>query len=88
MDNIMNESEIKSALREGIVEIIFTKKDGSERTLFATTNLEDIPSDKHPIGTSKHLSDEVCRCFDVQIKEWRSFRWDSVISAEVPVIMS
>ena len=88
MDNIMNETEIKSALREGIVEIVFTKKDGSEKTLFVTTNFADIPFDKQPQGTTKHLSDEVCRCFDVQIKEWRSFRWDSVISAEVPVIWS
>ncbi len=84
----MNESEIKSALRDGIVTIVFIKKDVTERTLFGTTNFDEIPIDKHPIGTNRALSDEVCRCFDVQIGEWRSFRWDSVISAEVTVITS
>ena len=79
----MNEIEIKSALHSGVVKIIFTKKDGTERTLYATTKMDVIPSEKHPVGTNRVLSDEVCRCFDIEKDEWRSFIWDSVILTEV-----
>ena len=74
--------EIKEALRNGIITITFRKKDGTERILKGTTKLDIIPSENHPIGTNKHLSEEVCRCFDTEINEWRSFRWDSIISID------
>ena len=74
------EVEVQEALRNGVVTIVFRKKDGTERVMLGTTKMDSIPEEHHPVGTHKALSNEVCRCFDTEKGEWRSFRWDSVIS--------
>jgi len=61
--------------------ITFTKQDGDERKLYCTLVGSQIPEDKHPKGTSTRApTPEVQKVFDVDEGEWRSFRWDSVIS--------
>lgn len=82
--NVMyhTETDIEEQLRKGNVTVTFRKKDGTERVMNCTTNFDTIPSEKHPKGTGNNLSKEVCRCFDTDINEWSSFRWDSVISFE------
>ena len=62
--------------------LVFTKKDGTERTMNCTLDFDKIPSDKHPVGSGKTQSDSVLAVFDTDKNEWRSFRIDSVKSAE------
>ena len=65
-------------LRSQIVDITFTKKDGSERILKCTLMESEIPTEKVPKGTEKSKSDEVVPVFDIENDGWRSFRWDSI----------
>lgn len=71
------------------LRITFTKKDGTEREMFATLIESRIPSDKRP-KTSEGVEEaansptvgSALRVFDTVVNEWRSFRWDSVKRVE------
>ena len=65
-------------LRSEIVELTFTKKDGTERIMKCTLMESKIPSEKIPKGTEKAKNDEVLPVFDIENDGWRSFRWDSI----------
>ena len=65
-------------LRSEVVDITFTKKDGSERIMKCTLLESKIPSEKMPKGTEKAKNDEVVPVFDIENDGWRSFRWDSI----------
>lgn len=62
------------------VTVVFTKLDGSERKMVCTLVEGKIPTDKKPYTqtTPATTSEQAVRVFDLEIEEWRSFRWDSV----------
>lgn len=62
------------------VRIVFTKVDGSEREMYCTLNEKYIPGDKLPKEGSKGraVSETSCAVFDLDKRDWRSFRWDSL----------
>jgi hypothetical protein len=67
-------------LEEGCT-IVFTKKDGTQREMHCTLFPGNIPVDKQPKTESEKdtsTSGSALRVFDLEKKEWRSFRWDSV----------
>mgnify|MGYP002077540407 CR=1 FL=1 len=74
--NITREALIDQ-LKQSVVNVVFTKADGSERTMNCTLKLENIPEDQHPKGVIKSESDQI-RVFDTDIREWRSFNFSSV----------
>lgn len=75
---------VKNHLHDGPVIVTFTKTNGEERVMKCTTCMADIPAEHQPSGESKRkFSDEAQRVFDLDKQEWRSFRWDSVISVEL-----
>ena len=79
----MIKENIEESLKEHVVTVVFTKKNGEKRVMNCTTNLDTIPSESHPKGTgTQNWSDEAKRVFDVDKQEWRSFRWDSVMYDE------
>ena len=65
-------------LRSEIVELTFTKKDGTERIMKCTLAEEKIPAENAPKGTDRKKSDDAVAVFDLENKGWRSFRWDSL----------
>lgn len=71
------------------LRIVFTKKDGTERTMRCTLVESQIPSDKLPKTQSEESDSPTARSavrvYDLDKGEWRSFRWDSVIKVEVGV---
>jgi len=70
---------LKSLMRDGVVTVTFTKKDGSERVMNCTLNESKIPDDIKPTGNSApQVSTSAVRVFDTDKSEWRSFRWDSI----------
>ena len=73
---IMRE-DLVDRLKQSVVNVVFTKTDGSERTMNCTLKLENIPEDQHPKTTIKSESDQIC-VFDIDIQEWRSFNFSSV----------
>lgn len=79
----MKEIEVKDVLKqklhEQIVKVVFTKKDGTTRTMLATLKEEFIPEDKRPKGSGRKVSnDNVLAVFDVEADGWRSFDFESV----------
>jgi hypothetical protein len=65
-------------LRSEIVELKFTKKDGTERIMKCTLSEQKIPSENTPKGVERTKSDEAVAVFDLENNGWRSFRWDSL----------
>lgn len=79
---------IENNLKEGkIVTVTFTKKDGSQRVLRGTTNTNYIPAAPVVENTKPKraiaANADVAKVFDLDINEWRSFRYDSVTKVEI-----
>ena len=79
-DNVEGKNWLKGVLLFGLVTVTFTKKDGSEREMVCTLSEDRIPPEKLPKGSGKAKSDESLAVFDVEKEEWRSFRWDSIVT--------
>ena len=65
----------------GPTTVVFTKKDGTERTMTCTTKPELVPAESIVEGVEKKekkVNEEVIPVYDLDAKGWRSFRWDSV----------
>lgn len=84
----MNDTQLPSkdvilqALRNGEVDLSFTKvKDGEVRNMKATLVSNMIPEEKRPKSDKEPNNHEVaCRVFDLDLNEWRSFRYDSLLT--------
>ena len=68
------------ALREGVCEVIFTKKDGTDRRMICTLDMSGIPEKDVPKtdGNVTAVNTESVRVYDLEVEGWRSFRIDSV----------
>ena len=64
-------------LRLGNVEVLFTKKDGTERKMLCT--LVNIPAEHQPKNEVEYAENTI-RVFDIEKQGWRSFRLDSIKS--------
>lgn len=73
---------IRSILLEGPMEIVFTKKDGTERTMKCTLNPSLVTPYEKKSDKQKTVNEDVLPVFDLDKKEWRSFRFDSIISTQ------
>jgi hypothetical protein len=85
-------SAIKKALQRDEVNIMFEKADGTLRTMRATLK-QDYISEKlagveNKTDRTKKPNQDVQCVFDCDLNEWRSFRWDSLRSAETSEICS
>lgn len=78
-------------LHRQIVTVVFTKADGTERTMRCTLNAMAIPAPAVPDTAPDHSvikeakaprkpNPNVRTCYDVDGQAWKSFRWDSVKS--------
>jgi hypothetical protein len=75
-------TDLRTALRQGIVRVVFEKSDGSERRMRCTLNQELIPEDRLPTGTQEVLRKDpnLFKVWDVEKQDWRSFRKDRLIN--------
>lgn len=84
MENEMTYEEIVNTLREGVVNLSFTKvKDGEVRNMKATLVSDMIPSDKMPktdANANTEKNQLAVRVFDLDLNDWRSFRVDSLLT--------
>lgn len=74
-------NEVKESLKKGLVEVTFTKKDGTNRVMVCTLN-EDLlppaqPADPSAEKTVRAANENVQVVYDVEKDGWRSFRWDT-----------
>lgn len=71
------------ALKNGVCVVTFTKKDGTERVMRCTQDMDYLANSNLPIGTGRPYTEEQVRVFDLEKAEWRSFLRNSVISLKV-----
>ena len=69
-------------LEQSVVEVTFTKKDGTERVMNCTL-LEDYLSET--TGAGRSSGSDALAVFDVDADGWRSFRWDSIKAVKLSV---
>ena len=86
---------VKSLLQKGPVTVVFTKADGTDREMRCTLNPEQLPEPNMPVGPvdgivkeskqRKQPDEHSLRVFDLEKKEWRSFRFDRLqkVSTEI-----
>jgi len=69
-------------LWKNIVIVTFSKKDGTLRTIRGTQDPTRIPFYKTPDSSKRDnmTTSSACPIFDLDLQEWRSFRWDSIIN--------
>lgn len=72
---------VETALNEGLtISVVFTKVDGTERTMLCTKNFQYIPEEKKPTTDSESKATNVMKVYDLEKQDWRSFRLESVKS--------
>ena len=79
--------ELMKLMKDNIVTVKFTKKDGTERVMNATLREDIIPqaTKEDPLSQKKvrSINEEVIPCWDCDKDGWRSFRVDSVVAFNV-----
>jgi hypothetical protein len=79
--------ELIGKLKNNICVVVFTKKDGTERSMRCTLQEGVIPeaTKEDPLSQKKirSLNEEVIPVWDTEKNGWRSFRVDSVKSFSV-----
>jgi len=80
---MMNKYELKQQLQGNVATVVFTKADGTERTMRCTLLAEYLPAPAGPQFLTESTSQEnenVLSVWDVENGGWRSFRMDSIKS--------
>ena len=82
--NLFTKEELKKALLEGVMEVSFTKVDGSVRIMECTLSDEYIPAptNKKQEKRKKKPNDAVLSVWDVNKDGWRSFRVENVFEVK------
>lgn len=76
----MTTEEIRKRLHANMEHFSFTKKDGTTREAFGTTNEDYVSEYGGTMGEGKIAqTDDVIRYFDVEKQAWRSFRTENFI---------
>jgi len=72
---------LKKALFENVVNVLFLKKDGTERKMTCTLKPDLLPAqtDLEEAVQKKTPNPDVLAVWDLENEGWRSFRYDSVI---------
>ena len=65
-------------LEERSIEIVFTKKDGTERTMKCTLQEDYLPEYGVIEIDKDRCKKDSLAVFDIEKEGWRSFRWDSI----------
>lgn len=78
--------ELKEKLHEGIVQVVFEKKDGTERLMNCTLSEDIIPlMDTKVVQTKRQSNPDVLAVWDNDANGWRSFRYDSIKTVAYPL---
>jgi hypothetical protein len=74
------DTDLRTALQAGVVNVTFNKADGSVREMRCTTNVDYLPVDTfgHAPKTGR-INPHLFKVWDVEVKGWRSFREERVI---------
>jgi hypothetical protein len=76
---------LRDTLKESVVLVTFTKKDGTVRTMRCTLKADLLPAqtDVEEQVQKKAPSLESLAVWDLEKAAWRSFRFDSIIAFSI-----
>ena len=69
---------LKELLQSDIVKLTFEKADGSDRVMRATLKSGVVPLYERKTERVRTPNPELCSVYDLDKREWRSFRFDKV----------
>ena len=69
---------LKRELIKGIVEVTFTKKDGTQRVMNCTLKEGVVVPYEKKTDKVKETHIDICPVFDTDKQEWRSFKYDAI----------
>lgn len=83
----LTETEIRAMFERGLCSVIYVKKNGDTRNAVATTNLQFIPSDKHPMQPDQRkvqpwVKDDYVRYYDLTVQDWRCLVCSEIIECK------
>ena len=70
---------LKKELRNGVAHFLYTKKDGTLREAFGTTNKSLVEKKTCGYGMSREYY-ATTAYFDIEAGDWRSFRWENIVA--------
>jgi hypothetical protein len=73
---------IKGVLQNETATLTFQKKDGTMRVMKASLRESDFPAYEKKTESVRKQNDEVLSVVDLELNEWRSFRFDSIKKIE------
>ena len=73
----MNRNEIIEKLKSDVINIIFTKVDGTTRSMKATLSQNIVPGEATARATNRSANTAQA-VWDTEASGWRSFKWDSI----------
>jgi|TARA_Y100000034_G_C6746207_1_gene331450 hypothetical protein len=82
-----NKETIIEELHKGICEVMFTKLDGTTRTMKCTLNAGHSPNMPEFIGedtSDKERNPNTVSVWDTEADGWRSFRLDTILEFNSP----
>lgn len=75
----VNINDFKNALRKGVVNFKYKKKNGEIRDAKGTLNVEIMGEENTPKGTGYDIVDTNIRYYDLNSEGWRSFIAENLI---------
>ena len=84
----ITKDELVEKLQNEVVQLIFTKSDGTERHMVCTKNIVHIPEEFHPKTDKVVKLDEngnpietdLITVWDIEKSGWRSFNFSKIVS--------
>ena len=76
----LSKTNIMNMLKNNIVNVKFTKTDGSERDMKCTLMEAFIKPHDKKTDREKKVNEDIVSVWDIEKEGWRSFRYDSIIS--------
>lgn len=81
-----NTEWLMRVLKENIIEVTFTKTNGEDRVMKCTLKEDIVPTYEKKTDRQKAKNDSVVSVWDVEKKEWRSFRHESVKAIQLDIL--
>jgi hypothetical protein len=76
----LSKTNILRMLESGVINVKFTKTDGSEREMKCTLMKELVKPHEKKTDREKKINENIISVWDIDKEGWRSFRYDSIIS--------
>lgn len=76
-------ASLSALLRESDCWIVFTKKDGSKRTMLASLRPEEIGDYEKKTDRVRAVNEDILPVWDIEAGAWRSVVIDNILSVEV-----